>query len=345
MNNSTVQSWSEVWERPCITSFSVEFPNNYDGPMLDFWKKSLTGELDHVVDLACGNGALTWICNDLLNSGGRRTRISGVDYANIEPFKVLNRKEEDYPEIAFFANTDIDNLPFEDGSVDLVVSQYGVEYSDLDKSIPEIARVLGPTGKMSFILHDRDGDVIRGATRPLDAYIQLRDIFRLDESILKLAGLQNKNQSALAIRNSEKYKDLMIEIEKLNQAIQFIINKYPQVTPISAYKTMLDQALREAAKKPTKRITDVNAEVARARRALCGSIERLEDLAGAALSKKQRKHLIALIEKEGFRITEKRILEQTTNQNWGTVLVAQRAAAGPGPLGFLRRKIFPSFNN
>jgi len=69
------------------------------------------------------------------------------------------------------------------------------------------------------------------------------------------------------------------------------------------------------------------------------AIERKEDLIVASLTKKQLKHLIALIRKEGFTITDKRILEYKKGLNWGTMLVAERASAKGGAFGFLRRLI------
>ena len=101
MQKSTPESWSEMWKSPFITTFGGEFENNYDGPILDFWKSQLHGDLRHVADLACGNGALTWIANDLLNADGNKARVTGVDIASIDPFAVLGRNQHDYPQVDF----------------------------------------------------------------------------------------------------------------------------------------------------------------------------------------------------------------------------------------------------
>ena len=167
MKKLDAKIWSHSWQSPRLTSFGADLPNNYDGAFLEFWKQQLQGKFSHVVDLACGNGALTWISDDILNSGDRKTAITGVDFASISPFRALGRQEKDYPEVRFIGNSPIEKLPFEDNSVDLVVSQYGLEYSNLDKSIPEIGRVLTSSGKMSFILHDRDGVIVRDATKSI----------------------------------------------------------------------------------------------------------------------------------------------------------------------------------
>ena len=68
------------------------FPNNYDGSILEFWKRQLIGEFNHIVDIGCGNGALVWICNEILNQGSGKTHLTGVDFADISPFKALGRE-------------------------------------------------------------------------------------------------------------------------------------------------------------------------------------------------------------------------------------------------------------
>ncbi len=340
------KSWSYMWENPSITTFGHgDFTENYDGPILEFWESQLTGEFDHVVDVACGNGALCWIANDLLNGGERKTAIAGVDFADITPFKTLDRKQEDYPAISFIGNNPIEKLPFESASVDFVISQYGVEYSDLDQSIPEIARVLGPTGKMSFILHDRDGDLVRASNQPLKEYKKMLDVFRLDELILQLGKIHEKKQPTKVLAQSEQYRQLVDKIESLSAVFQSLTAKLPDDATLLNYKSRLEYALGEATKKSAKRQCDLGKFIADARGFLQLAIDRKEDLNASALGKQELKDLIALIKKEGFTITEKRTLIRkesvdpaTMNKKlkWGTMLVAERAPGG-GLFGYLRR--------
>lgn len=331
------KSWSFMWDNPSVTTFGhTQFTENYDGSILAFWESQLTGTPSHVVDVACGNGALCWIANDLLNDGKQQTAITGVDFADITPFKTLDKNPEEYPAITFIGNNPIEKLPFEDGSVDIVISQYGVEYSDLGQSIPEIARVLGPTGKMSFILHDRDGDLVKESNQPLKEYEKIFDIFRLDEYILELAKIHEKKRSTKALSQSEEYRKLLDKIESVRDVIHSLVAKFPADTTLGGYKDKLEFALGEAKKRPAKRRGDLPKFIADARRVLRMAIERREDLNAAALSKQELKHLIAQIKKEGFTITENRTLIRPENQNWGTRLVAERAPGG-GFFGHLRR--------
>ena len=51
-------------------------------------------------------------------------------------------------------------LPFDDGSMDAVVSQFGFEYGDVAKVSAEIARVLAPGGRVGLIMHRGDGPIL-----------------------------------------------------------------------------------------------------------------------------------------------------------------------------------------
>jgi len=49
-----------------------------------------------------------------------------------------------------------ESLPFGAGDFSLVVSQYGIEYSEMDRSVPEVLRVLAPGGRVRIVAHHRD---------------------------------------------------------------------------------------------------------------------------------------------------------------------------------------------
>ena len=339
MEKIDARSWSVMWENPSITTFGAAvFAGNYDDAILDFWATQLKGEFNHVVDLACGNGALTWIANDLLNAGERKAKITGVDFADIRPFATLKRREADYPAVSFIGNSPIEKLPFEDGSIDLVISQYGLEYSDLDRSIPEIGRVLGPKGKMSLIVHDRDGDLVKGEMLALDNYRTMLDVIRLDEYILKLARIHEKTGNAAAQSQSGEHEELTGKIDSLRGIFQSIVARSPQDPTVDNYNKRLEFALEEARKKRGKRKGDLNRFIEGARHLLGMSIQRKEDLVAASLTRQELKRLIALIRKAGFTITGNRPLMYKGQFNWGTIVVAERAPAG-GLFGNLKRQL------
>lgn len=320
--------WSPFWQAPTITSFGDLFPNNYDGTILDFWHDQLTGNYDHVVDLACGNGALTWICDRRLNENGVRTRITGVDFAAIDPFRVLGKNPEEYPGVEFLGDTPIEALPFQDDSIGLAVSQYGIEYSDLEKSIPEVARVLSPTGKVSLILHDIDSVLIAGAVEHLDDFRRVLDTLRLHELALELDALHYSFDSEETLAASEDFQDVMRRIRLTAGKVDDLLHTHPPKSPLATYVSRLNDAFKRGSPFRSK---ERKARIEDAHHRLRAHVERIEDLTDAALDKQGLERLIALLQEHGLSITENRVLGYREEPNVGTALVA--VAGFPEPRG------------
>ena len=66
-------------------------------------------------------------------------------------------------------------MPLDNESFDIVTSQFGIEYTPIEASMAEIARVLKPSGHSVFVVHAADGVTARGARRQLDDLDELLD--------------------------------------------------------------------------------------------------------------------------------------------------------------------------
>jgi ubiquinone/menaquinone biosynthesis C-methylase UbiE len=103
-----------------------------------------------VLDLACGAGALT----RLAVAHPHGFEVTGADYAAtlapIEGARVV-------------AGAALEALPFEAGSFDAAISQFGLEYADTGAALREAARVLAPGGRLGVLAHARDGDAVAAA--------------------------------------------------------------------------------------------------------------------------------------------------------------------------------------
>lgn len=315
------RQWGSYWKRPTITSFGDIFPDNYDASILEFWQRQLTGRTGHIVDIACGNGALTWIGNEILNSGDQTARITGIDFTDIAPFRVLRRNSSDFPSVRFIGNTRAESLPFEDGTIDMVISQYGVEYTNLDETIPELSRVLIPAGRMSFILHDKASAIIKDATAPLDDFRTVLNDIAIHDAALRLDELYRRIKKPEARRRSADIGQLVDTINAMGNRVREIVRNYPPRSPIHLYMERLNQALELAR---NNRAIDRKALIRQARDGLHTHIVRVEDLEAAALSPEGRRRLTALIREEGFSIVEETVLAYRDYDNVGTILVAQR---------------------
>ena len=102
---------------------------------------------DRVLDLGCGTGVLTRMIADHLDAEAGGVSI-GIDAA-ARMIQVARKKREN--ETCRFEVAAAENLPFEDGAFDAVVSSLFFHHVDLDlkaKALSEARRVLRPQGKL-----------------------------------------------------------------------------------------------------------------------------------------------------------------------------------------------------
>ena len=327
MKESDFNAYNSVWDSPTVTSFFNLFPDNYDKEILEFWRSRLIGPASHVIDLACGNGALAWIANDLLNGEENRTRVTGVDAANIDPFRVLGRSESDYPAVRFIGNTPIEKLPFADDSVDHVISQYGLEYASLTLAMPEIDRVLSGAGRVSLILHDDNSSIVRGCINHLDAMRLVIGEIRLHEDLLDLIDIHESGGDASATSKSATAAELTARVNRKIPAVQTIALSLGDVSGVRWYLDALHHAIKEI---PDQQTAKKRARVEEARDTLVEHIERLEALDRAALNIHRRHYLLRLLDEAGLEVTENRELMYDGDTPVGTVIAAERRSGSAG---------------
>ena len=143
------QAWSDYWRGQkggCLPAASPAL----DAVFREEWRR-VADALPHgarVLDLATGDGAvLRWLAE-------RRADLdlTGIDLA--EPLPPAP------PGCVTRGGIAMEALPFEDDNFDAIVSQFGFEYGDLDRSAAEAARVLRHGGSLTLIAHHADGPIV-----------------------------------------------------------------------------------------------------------------------------------------------------------------------------------------
>ena len=125
---------------------------------------------------------------------GKQFAVTGADLAAVEPTAFVSQNLAELEQIRFLAGTPAEALPLPDASFDAVVSQYGIEYSDLSRSIPEAVRVLAPGGRLRFAMHAAEGAVARDTVKAIaDADFLLE---------LDIVGLSDRSAAALDAFNA-----------------------------------------------------------------------------------------------------------------------------------------------
>lgn len=149
-------AWTRFWEQGPLHSLGTTFAGNYADAIGTFWQMEFAGckPGDRILDIGCGNGPLARIVIDLHPVEG--PLWTGIDIANPRPAWLAAETEAVRSRLEFRGGVMAEELPFAAASMDLVVSQFGIEYSDLVRSQAEVARVLKPGGRIALVVHHSD---------------------------------------------------------------------------------------------------------------------------------------------------------------------------------------------
>lgn len=162
--------WRHYWRENRLAAC---VPDNLDSAAAigthwtEFFSKLSAGK--RVLDIATGNGVLLVWAARAAHVAGRELALTGIDLADIDPARFLPEHRIDLAAVQFIGNTAAESLPFADGSFDVVVSQYGFEYANLELALSEAGRVLAPGGQLHWLAHGSDSMVVaQGRARLLD---------------------------------------------------------------------------------------------------------------------------------------------------------------------------------
>jgi len=105
---------------------------------------------EEVLDICCGTGELTFALAKRLNKGGS---VVGIDFTREMLVRAKEKaRSNNYQKICSFRLADALNLPFANGSFDVVTNAFGVRnLSDPKTGLQEMYRVLRPKGKFACL--------------------------------------------------------------------------------------------------------------------------------------------------------------------------------------------------
>jgi ubiquinone/menaquinone biosynthesis C-methylase UbiE len=321
-NLLTPEKWSNYWKSPLLTTMGAMFPDNYDGEFFDFWREQLSGSPNHVIDIACGNGALAWIAHEILSSRGETSKVTGIDLSNIDPFSSLERDPAQYPGVSFIGNCSIEQLPFNDESIDIVVSQYGIEYSDFERTISEVSRVLKPGGRMGYIIHNTHSNIYTKSTMITKEYKFVFSTYAIHERYLELDRLFGKYKSYEKALRSHRVSNKLAEIEALLPQYGAVIRRLNAAAPSQVMRNYLTALSNACSKKAFGNASSRKKAILAATEEFSDFVGRIDDLSTAALSDRQFEKLLSTIEQSGCTVQECRDIGYKELKNMGTALIA-----------------------
>ncbi len=199
------EHWSNYWQSGVQTSLPQDFKNNYDGEIYDFWKNVVKNLSDnsYVVDVCTGNGAVALLIAELAEQQNKQVKITAVDISRINTDHIKANNPPSQTKMIQFVSEqpieDIDTLIKQ--PQDLIVSQFGIEYSDLYRTAPALAKIIKPQGSLVFIAHSIDGAVFDFMTKEESVYQWLETVGILSAFLQYSEGTLNAEELTHEIQN------------------------------------------------------------------------------------------------------------------------------------------------
>ena len=153
--------WSDYWRTSQSNDCASDFPDDARQAIAGKWRDTFSAleSGDGILDVATGNGALVALLAEVA-APELALSVTGVDLAQIDPQANAGLSgAAGIADLSFRGGTDAADLPFDDQSFTLVVSQFGLEYADFEKAIGEACRVA--KHRVKLLIHAADGAIVR----------------------------------------------------------------------------------------------------------------------------------------------------------------------------------------
>jgi ubiquinone/menaquinone biosynthesis C-methylase UbiE len=231
--------WSLFWQQGHSTTFGDYFKQGYEGAVANWWQSFLvTLEAgDSVLEVACGNCSLL----PALIDSGIDARYIGVDIADVKPSAVAEQRLcESNVEVRLHSATPAENIPEPDGSVTLIASVFGIEYSDLDRSLAEVLRLLKSGGQFCALLHHDESIVTTMSRRAISEYNR-KDLGNAIDALSIISRERDKSASVSMLKTNPK-------AEKGRKKINALAQKYLQDANIETANATMFEFMNSALK-------------------------------------------------------------------------------------------------
>jgi SAM-dependent methyltransferase len=156
---STRDAWSDYWQE---SSTETALPEDNPGTqaLVAFWlgyadalrHRQLGGR---ILDLACGGGFVSQRLTTALGAQGQRWEFLALDLAEPALRQLCRARPAD---VLAGVVADAAKPPFAERSIDIVVSQFGLEYAGT-AALVGAGALVAPGGELTLLVHHRGGSI------------------------------------------------------------------------------------------------------------------------------------------------------------------------------------------
>jgi len=247
-------AWQDFWKADRLNS-CVPHSSRAAVDIAAYWERIFENLTDRsrILDVATGNGAVLAYAGAVARRSGKAFEMTGVDLADIDPHRFVSDREGLLTGVRFMGCIAAERLPFESGMFDCVVSQYGLEYADLKRALWEAGRVLRPGGRLHWLAHTRDSEVVKQSQSKIaDVDALLHKAGPLVAMQTFIAGLESNANSKLtwtaavqavqSARSSAKSQSNDVNIvEEVCRGLATVLSR-PRAYRTVDLKNMLDES-------------------------------------------------------------------------------------------------------
>jgi ubiquinone/menaquinone biosynthesis C-methylase UbiE len=292
--------WEQYYRTGALVTGPAGRDGAYDQELRDHWIERFRPLHDGaaILDIGTGNGAVPYIARQLANELGRAWRIVGVDRAQIDPPAHVPDGATRLADIEFMAGVAAEALPFGEASFDIVTGQYALEYTELARTLGEVARVCRPGGQAVFVLHHAGSVLLHNARLSLaQAQFVLMDT-KIYRKLRRVVAMENEAEPAVR----KATNDLRAAIGELKLAVE----KARGLSTALVLEAALDAVPKLLAVRTEMSPAEADREVGKVEGELRGMVHRLQDLLDHALDEAALRDVVEAMQGVGFESVEYR---------------------------------------
>ena len=321
-----IAPWTHYWATGALHSCSNAFDRNYDDEVRNFWA-DFFGQLKEgarVLDIGTGNGAVAFLARDVGERLGRTFQIEGIDAAIIDPAAAASRfglplgnlvlrglirsEKTDYPSQYFAA----------------VSSQFAIEYTNVDESLKEMARILKPGGVAGFVMHHSESQALQTTLAELKVFSYLRHeapVVTLARRLLRKPVADGAGAITLFARDRDSEKERK-EFDRVVLRTESYIRQRPQAAFVDGIVQQVGGVLRRTQSiGPAAAIAQLDILESE----MIAHQARLNAIARAAFDRQGIDGFCERVANAGFSVQDPRELRRQGKDLLGWVIEARRA--------------------
>ena len=231
---SETDAWTRHWRSGALSSLSAANraaePQEAQNAWVAFFASlPLNAAL---LDIATGNGVVPALAQGYARTAGRTFRVTGIDQAAIDPLTTVTEHRELLEGVKFIGGVSAESLPFPAASFDALSGQYALEYTDADKTLKEVARVIKTGGRARFVLHAKASVTVQFNRPKLaqgDYFLNRSGVFEALEGAVR-AAFEGRNLEATRAAFRDKAVEAREALKGMgeNAELQALLNNLVQ---------------------------------------------------------------------------------------------------------------------